>query len=312
MIKKIVLIIIGAALLVLLGLIIYFREFQNLPEFALSLLSPMPAPTANENILVFAPHSDDEVLATGGYISLAIKSQANVTVVLATNGDGHRFSSMEEYKEIYPDSADYIQSGYDRQQETINGLAVLGVKKENIIFMGYPDGGLQNLLNGNYQTPYTSPYTKKQNTPYTNSYQSNVAYTGENLTNNLTSIINEKNPDVILVSSPNDLHPDHAALAVFLDRALNRITLKPQVYNYLVHARGFPYPKGLHPNRFLSPPARFVSDDDTWFNYNLSADVLNQKQTAVEQYHSQLKVPLLHSLMDSFIRQNEIFFKVNR
>ncbi len=40
------------------------------------------------NILVFAPHPDDEVLGCGGVISQALKQEKRVGVVVLTNGDG--------------------------------------------------------------------------------------------------------------------------------------------------------------------------------------------------------------------------------
>jgi len=311
--RKSILIIIGAAIFVAFGgVFIYFREHQNLPEFGMSLMKSVEDPKAGQKILVFSPHPDDETLGAGGYIATAVKNGAEVKVVFLTNGDGHWSSSVEEFKEVYLDSADYIQSGETRQQESKTVLQVLGMKKENIIFLGYPDSGLKNLLNQNFNTSYTSPFTKKNSSPYDNSYQKNAVYTGENLQNNMAKIISDFGPDIIFVTSSSDIHPDHAAAANFTLRALKMDSnLHPKLYYYLIHYKRFPYPKGLHTTRMITPPSKLINGYNVWFKFMLSQDILNLKESALKQYKSQLKVPVLESLMKSFLRQNELFQEVN-
>lgn len=312
MIKKIVIIIIAVGLLILVGVFGYFRAFQNLPDFAVSLLSEMNLPAVGQKVLIIAPHTDDEVLGAGGFIASSIKNGAAVTVVITTNGDGHRFSSMEEFRKLYPSAQDYIQSGYSRQKESQKALAILGVDEKNIIFLGYPDLGLKNLLGKNWQKSYRSSYTKSNASPYNNSFHRDVSYTGENLTADLAQILKQITPDIIIVSSPDDIHPDHAAASAFLDRALEKNGLKqPPIYYYLIHYHHFPSPKGYHPSRLLSPPTRLIKLSNNWQKFMLDEETLTLKSKALRQYQSQLKVPFLHSLMDSFLRQNELFEKKN-
>jgi LmbE family N-acetylglucosaminyl deacetylase len=310
---KVYLIIAAAAILVIFGgVFFYFRQYQDLPEFGMSLMKDMDAPKAGQKILIFSPHPDDETLGAGGYIAEAIKNGAEVKVVFITNGDGHWSSSVEEFKEVYLNASNYIQSGKNRQQESQKALAVLGVKKENIIFLGYPDMGLKYLLGKNFQNPHTSPFTKKNASPYADSYRQNASYTGENLLTDMTGIISDFKPDVVLVTSPSDIHPDHAAAAAFTQKALNKNpNLHPKLYYFLIHYKRFPYPKGFHPTRMITPPSRLIQITNSWYKFILPGDILNLKEEALKQYPSQLKVPMLKNLMQGFLRQNELFQEGN-
>lgn len=309
MIKKILILAVAAGILIFLGAFLYFREYQNLPEFAMPLLSEAKISGPGEKIIIFAPHSDDETLGAGGYIARSIKNGAEVIVVLITNGDGHRFSSMEEFKKLYPNSEDYIKSGLSRQEESKKALAILGVKPENIIFLGYPDLGLKELLKNNWQNAYQSPYTKRDSSPYENSYHQNVSYTGENLQNDMIDLLKKYNPTIVIASSQSDIHSDHAATGVFVQKAVEKIDKqKPAVYYYLIHFRHFPNPKGLHQDRMLSSPAKLIGVSDGILKVSLDQETLNLKERALNEYKSQLKVPMLKNLMESFLRQNELLF----
>lgn len=308
MIKKLLVILIGAALIILLGVFLYFREYQNLPEFAIPLLSEVKVPAQGEKLIVFAPHTDDETLGAGGLISKSVQNGAEVIVVLITNGDGHRFSSMEEFKKLYPNADDYVKSGYLRQDESKKALEILGVKDENIIFLGYPDSGIKELLNKNWQTPFESPYTKKNYSPYNNSYQKNVSYTGKNLEKDISDIILKYSPTMVVATSPLDMHSDHAATGEFVKKVFEKMDgNKPQLYYYLIHFRHFPSPKGLHKDAMLAPPAKLVQFSSGILKLSLDSQTIDLKQKAVNEYESQLKSPLLKSLMEGFVRQNEIY-----
>lgn len=273
------------------------------------LMSDLALPAAGSKIIIFAPHNDDEVLAAGGLIAKAEKQNIQVTIVFATNGDGHTSSTIEQSKDIKPAAQDYIQSGYTRQSESKTALSILNVPSQNIIFLGYPDGGLNDLLNQNWSQAYTSPKTLTNTSPYTNSYRANVAYTGENLSQDINSIINSIQPVMVFAPSESDTNHDHAALGKFVSQsvAADR-TSKPQLYYYLVHFNHFPYPKGLHTTNYLTPPIRLVQTNGAWEKLMLSDQEISQKEQAVYAYKSQLaSTPLLKSAMLGMIKKNEIF-----
>jgi len=110
----------------------------------LSCLAPSVA--QGKNIVILAPHPDDEVLCCAGIIYNALQQGNSVTIVVVTNGD---FSG--------------VSSGLEREGETISGMAVLGLSEQNVIFMGYGDQALQGLYRSTSPTTViTSPAGQTQ------------------------------------------------------------------------------------------------------------------------------------------------------
>lgn len=309
MIKRLLLFFVVGVILVLAGTLLYFHQYQSLPEFAISLVSEAKIPGPKDKVIVFAPHPDDEILATGGLIYQAIKNGAEVYVVIVTCGDGYRFSSMEEFKKFYPTVDDYVNYGYARQEESKMALEILGVKQENILFLGYPDLGLKHLLDENWKIPYDSPYSKESASPYANSYTANVSYTGENLQNDIVSILEKYQPTMVAATSEFDIHPDHAATSEFVKKAVEKMAgPKPVLDYFLVHFRHFPNPKGLHRDRMLLPPLKLLGLGHKVFKVTLDQKTIDLKEKALAQYQSQLKVPFAKREFYCFLRQNELLF----
>ncbi|MDI3529439.1 MAG: N-acetylglucosamine malate deacetylase 2 [Thermoanaerobacter sp.] len=105
-----------------------------------------PTPQIYQRVLVFAPHPDDETLASAGLIQDTMRYGGEVKVVIITNGGSFKRAVIENYDIPFPTPHDFLRLGYDRQKETLSTLKYLGVKEENIIFLGYPDKGLVYLL----------------------------------------------------------------------------------------------------------------------------------------------------------------------
>jgi LmbE family N-acetylglucosaminyl deacetylase len=293
-------------------LIIVFWRYKARVGVVLPLdLSPLSI-VGHQRLLVLAPHCDDETLGPGGIIQSALQAGMQVRVVIETNGDGYLFATMEDFHRLYPRHQDYIKMGEMRQQESINALQILGLSAEDIFFLSYPDRGTPELWENNWDTnhPYRSPYIGVQRSPYTITYNPEAIYTGKDLLNDLTNILSDYQPDLIIYPHPEDVHPDHWGLSAFTRLALaiaqhKKPGFQPDTYAYLVHRPDYPKPKGLKPTSYLLPPAKLLVIDPNWLGYDLSQEEINTKEKAIKQYRSQL--PLLHTLLDSFIRQNELF-----
>ena len=291
-----------------IGVFLYLRSNAPAPEISLNFM-PEVNLTAEDVIMIVAPHNDDEVLAAGGLIQKAKEAKAKIVVVIVTNGDGHRFTTVEEFKKLYPAPDDYVKSGYMRQDESKAALAILGVQSEDLIFLGYPDRGIKSLYGKNWDNPYESPYTHLNSSEYSNSYQPNVLYTGNNLLNNLEEIMIKYNPTIIISSSRFDRHGDHQAVAEFVSRAKNNSMIRATIFNYLVHFHNYPSDAGFHKNLSILPPLKLTSIPGIWYKINLSNDEIDRKEKAIDQYGSQMKDPFLRRLLESFIRKNELFIK---
>jgi LmbE family N-acetylglucosaminyl deacetylase len=294
--------------------------------FLFGLLIPSGMPKLKEDlsplsfddhhrVLVLAPHCDDETLGSAGLILAAIRSGLEVRVVLATNGDGYLFATMEEFHHIYPSPQDFIRMGNLRQQESLTALKTLGVGADHVSFLSYPDRGTPSLWNDNWEadTPYRSPYSRETHSPYPITYDPKAVYAGEDLLGDLIAIMKDYRPDLVIYPHPEDVHPDHWGLYVFSRLATTSLrhqdpTFLPTEYTYLVHRSDFPTVKGFKPQESLLPPPSLYDLDPDWFRWDLNAGDIVLKGKAVYQYHSQL--PLLHKLLLSFVRANELFATV--
>lgn len=292
------------------GVFWIYREYQTLPQYIMPAMPEMQLPKAGQNILIFAPHCDDETIGAGAYIKAALEAGANVKVIMATNGDGHYVGTVEEFGKIYPKSSNYVDSGYTRQNETKSALSVMGLDQNNIIFLGFPDHGTKLMLTKYWDKAYKSPFTNDTRSPYNNSYHPNQEYTGQNMENDIYEIISKYQPDIVFVTSLHDKHPDHSALYEYVHQAILKSGLKPDLYTYIVHFDYFPNPDGLVKNAYLSPPLKLIGFDGVWTKLDLNPDLENLKQISLDKYQTQIKVPFLRKLMVSFIRKNELFLKV--
>ncbi len=271
-------------------------------------LSDIDIPDKDSKVLVFAPHSDDEVLGSGELIRATLQNGGEVKVVLITNGDGSRSTMELDYFNFNPKAMNYIDLGLRRQQESIDALKVLGLDEKNIIFLGYPDGGISRLWGSywDHSTPYTSPFTKVDRSPYDNSFTPNAVYSGESLIADMIRIINDYNPTHIIYPHPNDRHPDHWAVNCFVKHVLAVLQYKPSYeWLYLVHRGDWPTPMKKNINMYLVPPAKLSNTGTQWYGFMISYDDILNKSTAIHCYKSQLRT--LRPLMTGFERKNELF-----
>lgn len=234
------------------------------PGVPVSDLKPFPL-HGYQRLLNLAPHCDDETLSSAGLILAAQRAGIQVRVVIATNGDGFLFATMQDFRKIYPTHSDYIRMGVFRQQESLAALAMLGVHPDQVTLLSYPDRGTPSLWNDNWAVtnPYRSPYTGDTKSPYAITYNPSSVYAGAHYLADATSILETYRPDLIVYPHPQDVHPDHWGLNVFTRLALTLIrhndpAYKPTELTYLVHRPDFPEMKGLKPQESLTPPPCFM------------------------------------------------------
>ena len=269
-------------------------------------------PQKGSKVLVLSPHNDDEVLGPGELISKSLKNGAEVKVVFITNGDGFKNAIQLDYLNIHPKPEDYIKFGYTRQKESINALKKLGLKENNIIFLGYPDGGIAYLWNSHWDknNPYTSSFTQTNKSPYSNSYTKGASYTGESLLSDMMKIIGEYKPDYIVMPHPNDRHPDHWAVNAFEKYALTTMNYTPKKQLlYLVHRGDWPTPLEKNTSLYLVPPKKLIDTGTEWKSMDMSSEDINEKSQAIECYKSQFRT--LKLLITAFERKNELFGEYN-
>lgn len=273
-------------------------------------------------ILVVAPHPDDEALMAAGVIAREHAAGKRVVVAVVTNGD----LSCE-------------RDGFRREAETVAAMKRLGLREEDVFFLGYPDGHLEELghvpldplprhdragrcVSGN--TTYasrgaggTDVHTLLTGAP--------AVYTSDSLDFDLSSLIGHLRPRDIYVSHPIDEHPDHAFVYAYVRRALEpRTVATPRIHRALVHIGGcWPTAPGLPPCaevRFapgfdpppLPPPLDVYRPGELFVvpdSMRIAERDANPKFLAIAEYTSQTG-PLSPDLsyLFSFARAREPFF----
>lgn len=98
---------------------------------ALPLLPPCEVVT--DNVLVVAPHPDDETLGCGGAIALLRSLNCKVQVLVISDGTLSHPRSRK-----YPAPALRAL----RESETLAAMSLLGVEASDVTFLGLPDGAI--------------------------------------------------------------------------------------------------------------------------------------------------------------------------
>jgi LmbE family N-acetylglucosaminyl deacetylase len=101
-------------------------------------LAAEPAPAAPLlDVLVVAPHPDDETIGCAGVTLQAVARRERVGIVVLTQGDGHaRLAAVVAKKpveQLGPD--DFVRAGILRQGHTLRAAASLGVAEKIRLFL---------------------------------------------------------------------------------------------------------------------------------------------------------------------------------
>ena len=310
---KLLFVTVGAALVLYCLSYVYFY-YQEKPDSDIQLQS-LPVVPKETRLLVVAPHCDDETLGCGGLIHDVVQAGGQVFVVFMTNGDGFTVATEEQFYRIFLSNADYVNSGYTRQAETLQALHLLGVSKNQIIFLGYPDRGLKSMWTDYWDSsqPYQSRYTGSDHSPYNNSYQKDAPYVGQAVLDNLEQLMIAFQPNLILAPHPSDEHPDHAVTWAFVGASFGKLSNNgvlsgAKLYTYLIHRGDFPIPHGYKIEALLLPPKPlYQAQLSRWFAYPISSNTESLKEQSIKEYVSQIRVPIMSNLLYSFIRKNELF-----
>lgn len=153
-----------------------------------------------KRIIVFAPHPDDETLGCGGTIAKKIAEGYDVLIVVMTDGRyaflkaiGLEFGpTPEELKEI-------------RKEEAKRAMKILGVPEENLIFLDFVDGTLQDNM--------------------------------DEAEKKIVEILREKHPAEVYLPHKNDYHPDHRAAYQIVKNSIAKLGISTKMYQYLITYR---------------------------------------------------------------------------
>jgi LmbE family N-acetylglucosaminyl deacetylase len=275
------------------------------------LAAPQPVELTladQDRVLVLAPHPDDEVLGCGGVIQQALAKRLPVRVVFLTYGDHNEWSFLVYRKHPVVAPGALRRLGLVRHDEAQAAGEVLGLAKNQLTFLGYPDLGTLPIWTShwNQDAPFRSLLTDAARVPYTNAFRPEAPYRGEEILRDLESIIRDFRPTKIFVSHPMDHHPDHRAFYLFATVALWDLQneLKPDLLPYLIHYKNWPQPKGMHAALALEPPAS-LREHVLWKREELAPDIVECNRLALRQHRTQYEYSAQRLL--ALLRANELF-----
>jgi len=151
-------------------------------------------------IVVVGAHPDDETLGCGGAIARRIDEGHEVVVVVLTDGDLLYSAVLGIHEDPSPQEVARI-----RRNETLQATRILGLRSENIIFLGYGDGTL--------------------------------AEHEAEATEELARILSERRPAEVWSLSEYEHHPDHVAASRIARAACRRAGGTARLLYYIVSLR---------------------------------------------------------------------------
>lgn len=215
---------------------------------------------AGSRAMIIVPHEDDDLNMAGGLIRLFVDGGAEVYVLFTTNGDQETAAET-------------------RFAEAIQGLSVLGVPQERILFLGYGD-------NWAVEPPYYHLYhadddaTMRSMAGYTQTYGTHAhpdfatqfrgapsAYTRGNYRRDLGDAILWYRPDHLFVVDL-DSHSDHVSTSLLFDKTMGELLrahpdYRPRVYKGYAYSTAWFAPDDYYAQNVCStlPPSPDVLND---------------------------------------------------
>lgn len=179
----------------------------------------------NKSAMFFAPHEDDEINVFGGVIEHYVKNGSEVRIVFLTNGDCYGI-------------------GATRIKEALDVARVYSIPKENIVFLGYSDSLTKNkihIYNADENDEFTSikGYTETYGTKLASPFKEGRKYTRKNIVEDIADLIKLCKPDELFCCD-YDSHPDHRAISLFFEEALEKVLKEDESYIPVVY-KGFGY-----------------------------------------------------------------------
>jgi LmbE family N-acetylglucosaminyl deacetylase len=195
----------------------------------LALVCVSVSHAARADVLVVAPHPDDDLITSAGVILRARQAGETVRVMFMTNGD-----------------IGGMTAGLLRQDEAVAAEALLGVAEGNIIFLGYPDQGLQDMrgaffgsgtaVTGNSGLNHTFGDRGLGGMDYHRfAFGSSADNNGTNVITDIAHLLTTYRPSDIFVTSEFDRHPDHAATYQFVMDGIASARSSSPSYDPTVH-----------------------------------------------------------------------------
>jgi LmbE family N-acetylglucosaminyl deacetylase len=282
-------------------------------------------PPAHADVVVFAPHPDDDVLGAGGVIQQARAIGESVVVVYMTSGDGYP-NAAAAYAHRPADKLkrrDYLLLARARQQESIRAEATLGVPRDHLVYLGYPDAALDKVAAQLDAEPVTQPYTGRSATygSWVRDFHSTLhrrpaPYTRAAAVADVEELVRRFQPSAVYTTMAADTHPDHAATFSIVNEALYRANYRGRFLTFLIHgaSASWPWPRGADPTGRFLREAGAVPQGVSWpppLRARLTPAQAARKLRAIEGERTQMALADEAEGLRSFAKGEELFWPVS-
>jgi len=159
----------------------------------------MSTSSKSNNILIFSPHPDDDVLACGGTIINKLAEGNQVFITYMTDG---RHSHSDHNMQGIPGCPTPEELKEIRRKEAISAEYLLGVPERNLFFLDYEDRILENFVS-------EAKVRVKQ-------------------------IVDDITPKEVYYPHETDFHRDHKATAAIVTSVLDKSTHVCQRFTYVI------------------------------------------------------------------------------
>lgn len=248
----------------------------------------------NNVMMVIVPHEDDEINLAGASIYAARKEGLRVVCIFVTNGDWDIPASV-------------------RIEEAVKSLSCLGVSPEDIVFLGYPDGGTHGERSIFYAREKENKFNVNRKTEihlcrncnnYHYHYYKNTTYnqlTWDSVIYDIKEVILQNKPDLIMATD-FDSHPDHRAVSMAVETAMGEILNSDEGYRPIV-LKGLCY------------STSYNSIDD-FKEINLLSSLVNRERIYDSSYQvdnpvylwdKRIRIPVYPAVRDKCLFSNVIF-----
>ena len=258
--------------------------------------------------MIVSPHPDDATLAAGGLIQRVLHGGGSVLVIQVTSGDAFSKGLSSIRPRVRATAPTYRWYGSLREREAIRAMRRLGVNRSQIRLLGFPDEGLCVLASADRAgSAFESSFTKRESPPGSEQIVPGTMYRGDDLVRELTRVIEEFRPTLVVLPHPGDSHPDHCATHLLVHQALDDAVKtglrQPRVLHYLVHYPQWPVVE--RDDAPLEPPSSVHANEWSWKTLSLTPAERATKVLALDAHQSQMLI--MADFLRAFERPNELF-----
>lgn len=236
------------------------------------------------DIVIFAPHPDDEVIGCAGAIQQALAKGKRVRVVFTTNGDGYPLAAATLLAKPEPELTrdDFARLGAKRKDEASAAATVLGLDPSSLVFLGYPDGSMAKV---------PAPYNR-------------VAAQAD-----FSKVLRDARPSQVYVTDRADEHPDHRITYQLVREAVTASGYSGGLSTYIVHSGGVEWPGHGPIYEKETVAGRTYPAGVSWpppIRISLTAGEQEVKLAAMKAHATQWVID--HDYLARFAKSEEIFW----